>query len=105
MISAFAMWREASAANRIISTAPTAKLGAIRAFAGPPSASSRISSTCAAARPVVPIDHVDAGRQGLAHCRRPPGNREVDHHLRAGRGEGLAEVGIGRPGVPGEQRV
>ena len=55
MISAAAMWREASAAKRIISTAPTAKLGAITALAGPDSARARISSTCSGARPVVPI--------------------------------------------------
>ena len=35
MISAAGMWREASAAKRIMSTAPTAKLGAITALAGP----------------------------------------------------------------------
>ena len=55
MISARAMWRDASAAKRIISTAPTAKLGAITALAGPASASARSSSTCSAVRPVVPM--------------------------------------------------
>ena len=55
MISALAMWRDASAAKRIISTAPTAKFGAITALAGPASASARSSSICSGVRPVVPM--------------------------------------------------
>ncbi len=54
-ISARGMWRDASAAKRIISTAPTAKLGAITALAAPASASARSSSTCSGVRPVVPM--------------------------------------------------
>ena len=48
------MYRDASAAKRIIRTAPTAKFGAITRFAGPDSASPRSPATCSSLRPVVP---------------------------------------------------
>ena len=51
MISARSIWRTASAAKRIISTAPIAKFGATKTFAEPPSATARSSST---SKPVVP---------------------------------------------------
>jgi hypothetical protein len=52
MISAAAMCLDASAAKRIISTAPIAKFGATKALASDPSAASRSASR---SKPVVPI--------------------------------------------------
>ena len=51
MISARSITRDASVAKRIISTAPSAKLGATKAFASPLSAAARSAST---SNPVVP---------------------------------------------------
>ena len=62
MISALAMWRAASAANRIISTAPMAKLGATNTLAF----ASRRSSSSDDVEARGPDDHVDAGADRLA---------------------------------------
>ena len=51
MISARCMWRDASAAKRISRTAPIAKFGATKAFAGDASATLRSASM---SNPVVP---------------------------------------------------
>ena len=52
MISAAAMIFDASAAKRIISTAPIAKFGAAKTLPGAPATASRRSSSL---QPVVPI--------------------------------------------------
>ena len=67
MISAAAMWRAASAAKRIISTAPIAKFGAYEHVRRPSQALERAGVE--AGRP----DHdVHAGRDALAGVARAP---------------------------------
>ena len=79
MISALAMCRDASAAKRIISTAPTAKFGAITALAGPASASARSSPSWASLSPVVPTTTcTPASRQARALAKTVSGPGEVD---------------------------
>ena len=82
-ISARSMWREASAAKRIMSTAPIAKLGATNAFA-PASRGRRPQAVEVEARGA---DHdVHAGGQRRAGVRqRGVGLREVDEHVGAAR--------------------
>ncbi len=78
------MWREASAAKRIIRTAPTAKFGAMTMFAGPPSASARSSATWAVAQAGRADDGVDARAQGVAGVAEDDvGLGEVDDDVEA----------------------
>ena len=69
------MCREASAAKRIISTAPIAKFGAMKTLAP-----RRVAPARAGSKPVVPIDDVDARprRQASAFASAVSGVREVD---------------------------
>ena len=78
------MWREASAAKRIIRTAPTAKFGAMTMFAGPPSASPRSSATWASLRPVVPTTAWTPAWRALARVAEDHvGLGEVDDDVEA----------------------
>ncbi len=85
MISAFAMCLAASAAKRIISTAPIAKFGATSTFARGPSPSRAASAAARSAcrsKPVVPTTAcTPARRHASAFCERRVRAREVDDHV------------------------